>query len=115
MENSEEINDLKAVVNNLTVQLGVLSAQCQVLRSCFMEVIPGMLPKEHEQNLYTNLVDEMEKRVIKSLDDVQPILFDTADSAFLLRQKFEANEAFQAMKRDDRYIKSNGTDEKNAQ
>lgn len=114
MKNSDEINDMKVDINNLQVQLGVLNAQCKVLHSCFMEVIPYLLPKEQGRNLYTNLVNDMEERVTEALDNLQPLLYDTGDHAFLVRQKFEMFEAFQAMKQKKRYL-SNEDCDKNAQ
>ena len=108
MTRKEEIEEIKTIVNQLFVQLTIVSAKNAVLESL---VLDGIVKEKMPQNsncIYSNYVDELENLLNNRMDEVEDCLFETNDHAFLLRQKFEIMSMISSMRRDDRYEASNG-------
>lgn len=104
MKNSEEILDLKIMLNNINAELVKLKVQHHVVSSCLLQVIGEKFP-DIEKPLYTNLVNQLEAETLDALRSLDEILYDVNDSSFLIRQEFSETESFYHMKSDDRYVK----------
>lgn len=100
MKQSEEIEDLKIVINNLLVEMAVTTIRSTVLANLFFDVVAEQLP-QREKEIYTAYVDSVEKTTLEVLSGMEEVLF--YQPGFLIRQQINHHELIQSMKRDPRY------------
>lgn len=104
MSQKEEIENLKVAVNQLLVQLSIMSSENAILKSLVLDGIVLEKMSECSNNIYTNFVNQLERCINESMDNLEECLFKTNDSSFFLRQKFEVRSMISNMKNDSRYI-----------
>lgn len=103
---TNEINELKEILNHLTVQLAAVSTKHNILENLVLSILSAKMPEDYP-NIYSHFVDRYDKELNESLDNLYGVLFDTGDAAFIQRLKMELFEAVQAMKSDELYQPAN--------
>lgn len=108
MNIQEEINNMKAVINNLLIQQSFLMVKEQAATSLLFEIISESFP-DKEKLVYTNFVNRIESETESLLNDVEEGLFDV-DPGFLFRQKTQMKMIFLQMKESPLYLDDVHTD-----
>lgn len=103
MTQKEEIDEIKAVVNNLFIQLSIVSSENSMLKALVLGLVSEKMP-EVSNNVYTNFVNRLEESLNESMDKIDEHLFKTSDQSLLIRRKFEITSMISSMKRDEHYI-----------
>lgn len=103
MKQSEEIQELKTVVNNLLVEHAKLLIEYGNLKCCFFQLLTDKFP-DIEKGYYTTFVQSVKENTQSSLTEIEDVLFDTGDHLFLLRQKMNCVAISQEQMRDERYL-----------
>ena len=108
MNIQEEINEMKAVINNLLIQQSFIMVKEQAATSLLFEIVSESFP-DKEKLVYTNFVNRIESETDNCLNDIEEGLFDV-DSGFLFRQKMQMRMNFLQMKKSPLYLDHMHTD-----
>jgi len=84
-----EIEDLKAVVDQLTLQVAWLTANQNVLKRMVIGVYQDTLPKEQSEPIIAKFYSELEKEHADKLNILSELLFDQT-SRSIRREKFDS-------------------------
>lgn len=103
MTKQEEL-DLKISINNLFMQTALNSVKTGLLQSMTLGIFSETLDKEVYQNAYTKFVNLLEKGLNDAVSTIEPLLFETDDPAFLIRQRFDIHSLIHEMKNSEDYI-----------
>ena len=107
MTKQDEV-DLKMSINNLLIQSSVTLVKQGVMQSTIFGMLKGSLPDEQFKFAYTHYVNMLENAVNDVMDSIEPLLFDTGDPAFLLRQRMDTLSAIASMKMNEDYTDDSG-------
>nr|DAV70841.1 MAG TPA: hypothetical protein [Caudoviricetes sp.] len=110
MKNSNEIEDINVVVNNLLVQNSLSMAKQEALASLLFDLVSENFP-EKAQSVYTNYVDRFESATEEMLNHIDKLLLPDSDPAFLIRQKMSMKMNFLEMKNSPLYSPLSQTDD----
>ena len=103
----ESENDIIDTVNQLSIQLTIVSAKCSVLEDMLLGLVIDKMPDQYPE-VYTKYVDELEHITTDQMNHIDEILLDSEDHLTAFRAKFSAHEMFQAMKMADSYLPDAG-------
>lgn len=103
----ENKNDIIDVVNQISMQLTIVSAKCSVLEDMLLGLVMDKMPDQYPE-VYTKYVDELEHVTTDRINHIDEILLGSEDHLTAFREKFSIHEMFQAMKRDDSYLSGTG-------
>lgn len=105
MDNSQELLDLKIMVNQLNIELVKLKLQHQAVSSFLIGAIEEMAPGS-ERKIYTQIVNHLEEHTLDAIKCMEQVFYDTNDPAFLVQQMAQASLDILDLKCDPRYVGS---------
>ena len=103
----ENKNDIIDTVNQLSIQLTIMSAKCFVLEDMLLGLVMDKMPDQYPE-VYTKYVDELEHITTDRMNHLDEVLLGSEDHLAAFRAKFSAHEMFQAMKMADSYLSDTG-------
>ncbi len=95
---SQDVEDLKVVLDQTIIDTALNSVHVRVLQSAFLGVCEELLSPEAYKNLCTNYLSELKQRTDEALEGLEDVLFEPGTKVL----KLKADNHFQigAMKRD---------------
>jgi len=94
-----DVNDLKAVLDQIQIETAINSAHIRTLRSGLLDVCKALLPENEYKALYSNYLSELKETVDEALAGLDEVLFEPRHQ--LLRRRAENFFRIEAMRREE--------------